>query len=297
MQEWGGGGAIADKDDESIGSAGVAGNNEETPDEASVQHDMDTRYGPRRHSINLRDRKPRSYKHLFDYNHALLTYEDPMGELFLTEQMSLKKGLKQFGKDGAEAVVAELRQLDFREVIEPVNRKKLTQEQKHKALNYLMYLKQKRCGRIKARGCADGRKQRLYKSKEEMTSPTVSMEALFLTSAINAKEGRKVMTIDIPGALMHADIDDLIHIRLEGPMAKLLTRVDPKKYRTYMTEERGKKVLYVELRKALYGTLQTAMLFWENLTRFLTDELGFTMNPYDRCVVNKTIDGEQCTII
>jgi hypothetical protein len=306
-------GPIADKDDESIGSAGVAGNheetadeasmqpyagnNEETADEASVQHDMDARYGPRRHSINLRDRKPRSYKHLFNYNHALLTYEDPMGELFLTEQMSLKKGLKQFGKDGAEAVVAELRQLDYREVIEPVNGKKLSQEQKRKALNYLMYLKQKRCGRIKARGCADGRKQRLYKSKEETTSPTVSTEALFLTSAINAKEGRKVMTIDIPGAFMHADIDELIHIRLEGPMAELLTRVDPEKYRTYMTEERGKKVLYVELRKALYGTLQAAMLFWENLTRFLTEELGFTVNPYDRCVVNKTIDGEQCTII
>jgi hypothetical protein len=85
------GGPIADKDDESIGSAGVAANNEETPDEASMQHDMDARYGPRHHSINLRDRKPRSYKHLFDYNHALLTYEDPMGELFLTEQMSLKK--------------------------------------------------------------------------------------------------------------------------------------------------------------------------------------------------------------
>jgi uncharacterized protein YeaC (DUF1315 family) len=90
-----------------------------------------------------------------------------MGELFLTEQMSLKKGLKQFGKDGAEAVVAKLQQLDYREVIELVNGKKLTQEQKRKALNYLMYLKQKRCGRIKARGCADRRKQRLYKSKEE----------------------------------------------------------------------------------------------------------------------------------
>jgi hypothetical protein len=131
-----------------------------------------------------------------------------------------------------------------------------------------MYLKQKRCRRIKVRGCADGRKQRLYKSKEETTLPTVSTEALFLTSAINAKEGHKVMTIDIPGAFMHADIDELIHICLERPMAELLTRVDPEKYRTYMTKERGKKVLYVELGKALYGTLQAAMLFWENLTRF-----------------------------
>ena len=96
---------------------------------------------------------------------------------------------------------------------------------------------------------------------------------------------------------MHVDIDELIHVRLEGPMAELLTRVDPTKYRTYMSEEHGKQVLYVELQKALYGTLQAAMLFWENLTSFLTQDLGFIVNPYDSCVVNKMINGKQCTII
>jgi hypothetical protein len=89
------------------------------------------------------------------------------------EQMSLKKGLKQFGKTGAEAVVAELWQLDYRDVIKPVSGKELTPEQQHRALNYLMYLKQKRCSQIKARDCADGRKQWLYKSKEETSSMTV----------------------------------------------------------------------------------------------------------------------------
>jgi hypothetical protein len=106
------------------------------------------------------------------------------------------------------------------------------------------------------------------------------------------------MTIDIPGAFMHVDIDELIHVRLEGPMAELLARVDPKKYRTYMSKENGKEVLYVELQKALvYGTLQAALLFWENLNEFLTQELGFEPNPYDSCVVNKIINGKQCTII
>jgi hypothetical protein len=125
----------------------------------------------------------------------------------------------------------------------------------------------------------------------------VSTEALFLTSAVNAKEGCKVMTIDIPGAFMHANIDKLIHVRLEGPMTELLTRVDPQKYCTYVIEERGKTVLYVKLKKALYRTLQAAMLLWVNLMRFLTLKLDFSINPYNRCVVNKMIDGEQCTII
>jgi hypothetical protein len=43
--------------------------------------------------------------------------------------------------------------------------------------------------------------------------------------------------------------------------------------------------------------LQALLLFWENLTEFLTQELSFEVNPYDSCVVNKTIDGKQCTIL
>jgi uncharacterized membrane protein YgcG len=250
-------------------NAGVASDDmsKEPDQDNQIAQVMNDQYGARQHDINLRERKPRKYDHLYGSDHMLATFEEPMGELFMTEQMSLKKGLKLFGKDGANAVVAEMRQLDYRNVIKPVQGKDLTREQKRRALNYLMYLKQKRCGRIKARGCADGRKQRLYKNKDEVSSPTVSTEAVFLTSVIEAQERRKVMTIDIPGAFMHVDIDELIHVRLEGPMAELLTRVDPAKYRTYMSTERGKQVMYVELQKALYGTLQAAMLFWENLTR------------------------------
>ena len=39
------------------------------------------------------------------------------------------------------------------------------------------------------------------------------------------------------------------------------------------------------------------MLFWKELTQFVTVDLGFTINPYDPCVANKTIDGKQCTIL
>ena len=64
-----------------------------------------------------------------------------------------------------------------------------------------------------------------------------------------------------------------------------------------MSKENGKHVLYVELQKALYGTLQAAILFWKDLTQFLMEELGFIVNPYDSCIVNKVIDDKQCTII
>ena len=55
-------------------------------------------------------------------------------------------------------------------------------------------------------------------------------------------------------------------------------------------------MIYTKLSKALYGTLQAALLFWRNLSVFLIHKLGFEANPYDFCVVNKTINGSQWTI-
>ena len=73
-----------------------------------------------------------------------------------------------------------MKQLHDRNVCEPVHVKSLSSEQKNKALGYLMFLKQKGCGCIKGRGCADGRKQRVWTNKEDATSPTVSTEAVLL---------------------------------------------------------------------------------------------------------------------
>ena len=76
-----------------------------------------------------------------------------------TAQMSMKKGLRVFGKEGYAAVRKEMQQLHDRKVMQPINRKDLTPAQKREALGYLMFLKKKRSGTIKGRGCADGHKQ------------------------------------------------------------------------------------------------------------------------------------------
>jgi hypothetical protein len=88
-----------------------------------------------------------------------------------------------------------------------------------------------------------------------------------------------VATFDIPGAFMQAIMEDLVHMKLEGKMAKLLVKLDPKLYR-----------------KHVYGTLKAALLFWRKLSAELK-EWVFEINPYNWCVANKTIDGKQCTIL
>ena len=59
---------------------------------------------------------------------------------------------------------------------------------------------------------------------------------------------------------MHANIDELIHVCLEGPMVELLTRVDPDMYLTYMIEEKGKMVLYVKLTKGFVQHITSSIV-------------------------------------
>ena len=54
-------------------------------------------------------------------------------------------------------------------------------------------------------------------------------------------------------------------------------------------------MLYVRLSKAVYGLLQSALLFYRKLCSELEDH-GFTVNPYDQCVANKMINVEQMTV-
>jgi hypothetical protein len=117
-----------------------------------------------------------------------------------------------------------------------------------------------------------------------------------LSATIDAMEERDVATVDIPGAFMQEVIDEVVHVRFKGEIAKMLVRMDPKLYRKYVRDENGKAVLYVELLKALYGMLRAALLFWKKLSSKLV-LWGFTITPYDWCVANKMIDGKQCTVL
>ena len=268
--------------------------------ETEVEPSGESRY-------NLREKRTRSYNHLYDpemfrtensQNNkqeevVLVTDSDAPED---TPQMSMKRGLRMFGEEGYTAVRKEMQQLHDRKVMQPVNRKDLTPAQKREALGYLMFLKKKRNGTVKGRGCADRRKQQAYITKEDSTSPTISMEAVFLTAVVDAWEGRKVTVLDVPGAFMQVDMDETVHVRFEGEMVDKLLEIDEHLYASYVTEEKGKKVMYVELLKALYGTLQAARLFWEKLQAKLVNDWGFTPNRYDSCVVNKKVNGKQLTV-
>jgi len=85
-------------------------------------------------------------------------------------------------------------------------------------------------------------------------------------------------------------------MKMRGKLAELLVKISPEIYRQYVTVERGQTVLYVELQKALYGMLKSALLFYQKLRGDL-EEIGFEVNPYDPCVANMEQAGSQLTVV
>ncbi len=103
-------------------------------------------------------------------------------------------------------------------------------------------------------------------------------------------------TCDVPGDFLQADNPDFVLMRLDGIHAELMVRVAPSIYRKYVTNNKnGKPVLYVQLVKADYEMMKSALLFYRKLVADLTS-IGYTMNPYDPCVANKIINGKQMII-
>ena len=148
-------------------------------------------------------------------------------------QLSLKAGLKAWGKDAQKAVHSEMKQLHFRDTFKPMRWTELTHAQRQTVLESHMFLKQKRTGTIKGRTVAGGNKQRDFISKEEASSPTVATEAVLLSCIIDADERRDVAVIDIPNAFIQTRIEDekdMAIIKIRGILVDMLLDIAPSVY-------------------------------------------------------------------
>ena len=74
-----------------------------------------------------------------------------------------------------------------------------------------------------------------------------------------------------------------------------MVRTNPKYAKYIHITKSGRKLLFMQLDKALYGCLKSARRFYD-LLRLNIEDMGFAINPYDNCVANKDIDGSQFTI-
>ena len=66
-------------------------------------------------------------------------------------------------------------------------------------------------------------------------------------------------------------------------------------YSVHIRTEGGRKVLYLRIRKAIYGMIESALLRYDPFVSVLK-EMAFLLNPYAMCVAKKTINRKQCTV-
>jgi len=194
----------------------------------------------------------------------------------------------------------EIKQLHDRKVFEPILIDQLTKMEKDRAMESIAFLTEKRDKTIKARMCANGSTQREYIDRDDATSPTASTDSILITSVIDAKQGRDVMTADVPNAFVQCKVNQIngerIVMKIRGALVDILVDLDPKLYADHVVYYGKSKILYVLMLKGLYGMLIASLLYYR---RFVKDikKIAFVLNPYDLCTTNRIINGLQHTIV
>ena len=108
----------------------------------------------------------------------------------------------------------------------------------------------------------DDEKQQLYVKKTKTASPTVYLESVMITSVIDAKEERGVTITDIPVAFHSSYTDEDVIVVFCGQMVELIVDISRDTYERFVhLDKKGRKNLYLKLKKAMYRTLRAAFIF------------------------------------
>ena len=193
-----------------------------------------------------------------------------------------------------DAAIAEVKGILGKHTFAPAYLAKMTKEQKRTIIRCSLFFKEKFdldgvFIKLKARLVAGGDRQF---DIGDVSSPTVSSEALFATLAIAASEGRHLMSVDIESAYLECDMKgDPVFMMLPPQLASIVVKLDPK----FKPALNPNGTLLVELKKALYGCKQSARLWYQKMAGTLIG-LGYQANEVEQCVFNKSVGNSQLTV-
>ena len=94
---------------------------------------------------------------------------------------------------------------------------------------------------------------------------------------------------DFPGAYLIAEFpeENSSYKKFHGGFVDFICKVNPE-HMNNVRVENNIKVLYLRLLQALYGCMESALL-WHDLCTKTLKLHGFLVNPYKRCASNSTI--------
>ena len=113
-----------------------------------------------------------------------------------------------------------------------------------------------------------------------------------LTMKIVAVEKRHLLILDVGGAYINAKIDRLAYMFLQADSVDILLNICPQ---YAMFKDRMGRML-TQIYKTMYGLVQSAKLMYNTIAGVLEKD-GYAPNPMDPCVWNKTVNGNQTTIV
>ncbi len=110
---------------------------------------------------------------------------------------------------------------------------------------------------------------------------------------------RDVAVVDIPNEIIQTVVEDdkdRAFICIRGPLVDILGSIAPDVYGPYVTVgKKGEKQLLVQCLTALCGTMMALLLYYKIFVLSLKSN-EFRLNPYDPCMANKQVRGEQLTM-
>ena len=117
--------------------------------------------------------------------------------------------------------------------------------------------------KVKARLVAGGHQQGRTVYEDKLSSPTVAISPVFMIGVIAAAERREVVTLDIPGAYLHAKMptDCAVYMRLNKYLSNIMIQLN-NHYAKYLNDD---GTIVVKLDKALYGCVQSSKLWYDRL--------------------------------
>jgi hypothetical protein len=217
---------------------------------------------------------------------------------FLGFHTSIEKALQSYGEKGKAAIQLELKHMHDKGVFLPINPLELDEQELNKCIPSFAFLKQKYRAdgsedKIKARLVAGGHRQdkTLY---QDVSSPTANITHILTEAVIASGQLCQIATIDVGSAYLNAPMEgERVLMKLNRSLSSMMVELYPE-YSQYVHPISG--IIVVKLLKALYGCVQSALLWYKHLRNTL-EEIGFRANEYDQCIFSKGVGNNRCTII
>jgi hypothetical protein len=212
--------------------------------------------------------------------------------------LSVGATVRNFGNMALDACKAELVQLFIKEkALVPVKWENLNETQKKKVVRSHMFLREKykdgKFIKMKGRIVVDGRMQdrTIY---TDYSSPTAKTRSVMTCLKLAAIQGWDLLKVDVGGAFLCASIDDSeeVFMQLDKSLSAMANDWIPEVGEFI----RGDGKLIVRVDKAMYGLIQSAKLWYNELTKFLKEN-GFKVCPSDECIMVKHTTRQEAIVV